>query len=221
MDDQTPKLSLKDTVYQQLIELICQGELKPDTLFTENQMIAYFKVSKSPVREALIQLCHEDVLRSIPRCGYQVTPISSKNVYDMTELRLYLELSSLPKIMENITLADINELKKQNQARISHPEKKNLWIAWRNNYEFHMTIVRLAGNEQVNRAMEQAMTTYRRAYAQLYTLKKDVVVSNKTSYHDAIVDCFEKHDIFSAYQCLKSDILFMKDELLGPQLISL
>ena len=99
MDNQSPKLSLKDTVYQQLIELICQGKLLPDTLFTENHMISYFGVSKSPVREALIQLCHENVLKSIPRCGYQVTAISSKNVRDVTELRLYLELSSLPKVM--------------------------------------------------------------------------------------------------------------------------
>ena len=31
MDNQSPKLSLKDTVYQQLIELICQGKLLPET----------------------------------------------------------------------------------------------------------------------------------------------------------------------------------------------
>lgn len=215
MDNQSPRLSLKDTVYQQLIELICQGHLKPDTIFTESQMITYFKVSKSPVREALIQLCHEDVLKSIPRCGYQVTTISSKNVRDVTELRLYLELSSLPKVMENITLADIGELKRQNQVRLIHPEKKDLWMAWRNNYQFHMSVVRLAGNEQVNRAMEQAMTTYRRAYAQLYTLKKDIIASNKPLYHDSIVQCFENHDVFSAYEFLKKDILFMEDELLG------
>lgn len=45
MDNQSPKLSLKDTVYQQLIELICQGKLLPDTLFTENHMISYFGVA--------------------------------------------------------------------------------------------------------------------------------------------------------------------------------
>ena len=119
-----------------------------------------------------------------------MTAISSKNVRDVTELRLYLELSSLPKVMENITTADIEELKRQNQ-------------------------VRLAGNEQVNNAMEQAMTTYRRAYAQLYTLKKDVIAANKASYHDFFVSSLERHDVFSAHEYLKKDILFMEDELLG------
>ncbi|MFR3751426.1 MAG: hypothetical protein ACLTW9_02145 [Enterocloster sp.] len=90
-----------------------------------------------------------------------------------------------------------------------------MWIAWRNNYQFHMTVVRLAGNEQVNNAMEQAMTTYRRAYAQLYTLKKDVIAANKASYHDFFVSSLERHDVFSAHEYLKKDILFMEDELLG------
>ena len=53
-----------------------------------------------------------------------MTAISSKNVRDVTELRLYLELSSLPKVMENITTADIEELKRQNQVRLVNPEKK-------------------------------------------------------------------------------------------------
>ena len=67
----------------------------------------------------------------------------------------------------------------------------------------------------MNNAMEQAMTTYRRAYAQLYTLKKDVIAANKASYHDFFVSSLERHDVFSAHEYLKKDILFMEDELLG------
>ena len=84
-------ISLKDQVYQKIIEMICNGQLPPDTIFTESQMIELFKVSKSPVREALIQLCHEEVLKSIPRCGYQVVSVSIKSIRDLTVLRLYLD----------------------------------------------------------------------------------------------------------------------------------
>ena len=73
---QEKTLSLKDTVYKQIIEMICDGTLSPDSLITENQMIEHFKVSKSPVREALIQLCHDGILTSIPRCGYQIVRIT-------------------------------------------------------------------------------------------------------------------------------------------------
>lgn len=200
--------------------MICTGELTPDTIFTENQMITRFKVSKSPVREALIQLCHEDVLKSIPRCGYQVTKITSQNVRDLTELRLYLELSSLPKVMEHLTAEHIHELKEQNLRRVAYPSQKNVWTAWNNNYKFHTFLLSIAGNKIVNAAMEQAMNTCRRAYAQLYTLKKETIAPNKPFLHDRIVNSLENHDVFSAYNYLKQDILFMEKELLGTDILS-
>lgn len=220
MNTTSSKLSLKDTVYQQMMELICQGTVTPDTMFTENQLIAYFKVSKSPVREALIQLCHENILKSIPRCGYQIIPVSQKNVRDITELRLYLELSSIPKVMENLTHQNLEELKHLNQISVSHPDTKELGIAWHSNYQFHMTVIRIAGNEQVNNAMEQAMTICRRAYAQLYSIKKEIIASNKLPFHDFMVQALEKHDMFSFYELLKQDILYMQTELLGSNLLS-
>ncbi|MEA4912892.1 MAG: GntR family transcriptional regulator, partial [Oscillospiraceae bacterium] len=94
------KGSLKDMVYHKIIELIISGELRCDDIITENQMIERFSVSKSPVREALIQLCYEEVLRSIPRCGYQIVQITPKNIRDLVELRCILELSSLQKLSE-------------------------------------------------------------------------------------------------------------------------
>ena len=49
-------ISLKDSVYKQIVEMITTGELSADAIITESQMIEHFQVSKSPVREALIQL---------------------------------------------------------------------------------------------------------------------------------------------------------------------
>ena len=65
------------------------------------------------------------------------------------------------------------------------------------------------------RTLEQDGIVHRRAYAQLYTLKKDVIAANKASYHDFFVSSLERHDVFSAHEYLKKDILFMEDELLG------
>ena len=38
------------------------GEYRPNDILTENQMIEKFGVSKSPVREALVELCKDGVL---------------------------------------------------------------------------------------------------------------------------------------------------------------
>jgi len=207
--------SLKDQVYQRIIEMICSGQLTPDTIFTESQMIELFKVSKSPVREALIQLCHEEVLKSIPRCGYQVVSVSIKSIRDLTVLRLYLELSSLPKVIENITDEKINFLKLQNQERVELAKTdRNIWAMWRNNVNFHISLIECAGNEQVTKAVERALSTCTRAFAQLYTVQSSLVYPDTGNFHDLIVNDLEKRSLDDVRAHLEQDIHLMEKTLL-------
>lgn len=216
-DDKKP--SLKDSVYKQIIEMICNGTLTADTIITENQMIEHFKVSKSPVREALIQLCHENVLKSIPRCGYQVVRITAKSIRDLIELRLYLELSSLPKVASHMSLERLNQLKDLNQKRILDGHTKTIWTAWNNNVRFHSTLISFAENDMVTSTLETALSTCTRAYAQLYNLRSSVIAPARENYHDRIVYALETHDIYTAHEYLKKDILFMEQELLNTSII--
>ncbi|MGL6199247.1 MAG: GntR family transcriptional regulator [Lachnospiraceae bacterium] len=212
-------MSLKDMVYQKIVEMICAGELTTDLIFTENQMIEQFNVSKSPVREALIQLCHEEVLKSIPRCGYQVIEINAKSIRDLTELRLYLELSSLPKVMESLSQERINQLKEINNLRLYPKHEKNVWSAWENNVRFHMALIEFAENIQVNKVMERTLATCTRAYAQLFAVQKSIIATNNESCHDQITCALENHDIYTAHEFLKADVLFMEAQLLSANII--
>lgn len=209
--------SLKDYIYKQIVELICRGELTADTIFTEGQMIERFQVSKSPVREALIQLCGENVLKSIPRCGYQVVQISAKNIRDLTELRLYLELSSLPRVIENLDVPSLEQLRSINRDRHDAPTK-NIWTAWNNNVVFHTSLVAMAGNAQVNSVMDRALATCTRAYAQLFLVQKSVIAPEGENFHDQIVRALENHDAYLAHEHLKQDILFMEKNLLNTRI---
>lgn len=210
---------LKDQVYRQLIEMICKGELTPDMIFTENQLIEQFGVSKSPIREALIQLCHEDVLKSLPRCGYQVVQVSTKNIHDVTELRMFLELNSIPRTMEYMTEEKLQTLLKLNEKRVSESnESKSVWTAWNNNLEFHITLTACAGNTQVVKALQQAFSIMTRAYAQLYTTQKKIIAPDTECYHDRIVKALQNHDPYTAHEQLKQDIVYMEASLLRSNL---
>lgn len=213
-------ISLKDTVYKQIVEMICSGQLNADTIITENQMIDHFKVSKSPVREALIQLCHDGVLNSIPRCGYQVVRVTRKGIRDLTEVRLFLELSSLPKVMEHLNEERIQDLKQMNRNRLINTEAKTIWTAWNNNVRFHMSLVSYAENEQVNSILNRTLATCTRAYAQLFKTRGPIIAPAKENYHDLIVCALERHEVYTAYEYLKKDILFMEQELLNTTIVS-
>ena len=216
-DDKT--CSLKDFVYKQIIEMICSGTLTADTIITENQMIEHFKMSKSPVREALLQLCNENVVKNIPRRGYQVVRISSRDIQDLIELRLYLELSSLPKAASQMTSEQLLQLKDLNHRRLSEGSAKTIWTAWNNNMDFHLTLTSFAENELVASVLETALSTCTRAYAQLYNLRSSVIAHASVNYHDRIVEALEQHNVYEAYEYLKKDILFMEQELLNASII--
>lgn len=61
---------------------VTNGIYKNDIL-TESRLIEQYNVSKSPVREALIELCKDGILKNIPRMGYQVMPVTLKEVIDI------------------------------------------------------------------------------------------------------------------------------------------
>ena len=63
------KETLKERVYRGIYEAVTNGEYRPNDILTENQMIEKFGVSKSPVREALVELCKDGVLINIPAYG--------------------------------------------------------------------------------------------------------------------------------------------------------
>ena len=202
----TKKGSLKNLVYQKTMDLIISSEFRAGEIITENQLIEKFQVSKSPVREALIQLCCENALRSIPRCGYQVVQISAKDIHDLTELRLYLELSSLHKIADLLDKETLTQLQTLTDATelINEADK---WATWNDNRRFHLALAEVAGNNQVVAVLENVLATCTRAYAQIHEKNRDAIAkSGSEHYHMRIVKALENHDINVAHECLRNDI---------------
>lgn len=216
MMDKKQTGTLKDQVYQQIIEEISAGHLTPDSIFTEGQMIEQFGVSKAPVREALVQLCHENVLRSIPRCGYQVIQISAKNIHDLTELRLLLEVGSLPTVLEHMDEQMLQVFKKMNRDRYINAEDRDMWTAWRNNLSYHLQLNAVAQNSKVTEALEHALSACTRAYAQGYRDQRQLASTSKPGQHmhDRIIDALERGDLSAAQESLTNDIIGMEKLLL-------
>ena len=204
-------VSLKNLVYQRIVDMICDGELTIEAKITESQLTDRFQVSKAPIREALIQLCSENILRSIPRHGYQVVQITPKDIRELIQLRQYLELPNLTCVYGAMTSAQLAELRRLNAERLPPGAGKRIQDAWSRNYQFHMTLIRFGGNAQVERAMENALATCNRAYAQIYREKSTIIAPARRNFHDLIVQALEAHDLFGAHDCLKQDIEFMQE----------
>ena len=87
--------SLKQQIYQQIFEKIINNEFPLNEFLVEGRLAEMFGVSRAPVREALVELCNEKVLRNIPRAGYQIVQLSQRELRDALQLRLILETEAM------------------------------------------------------------------------------------------------------------------------------
>ncbi len=222
-NNNSSKPTLKDMVYHQIIEMICNGQLHSDSIITEKQLTEHFGISKSPVREALIQLCHDHVLISIPRCGYQVIKINAKDIHDLTELRLMLELGNLSRLAERVSPELIQQLNILNQERELPISEKDVWSSWNRNILFHMRLVESSGNEYLIETMRRTLSACSRAYAQLYIVQKEAVLlperDSDAHSHVLITQALGAHQSEDAQNLLKKDILCMESQLLSRDYI--
>ncbi|MDY3239198.1 MAG: GntR family transcriptional regulator, partial [Anaerovoracaceae bacterium] len=87
--------SLKESIYNAVLEDILALEYRPGEILNEKNLIEKYQCSKSPVREALQALCADNVLRNIPRYGYEVVRLTMEDIYEMIQFRYILESSML------------------------------------------------------------------------------------------------------------------------------
>ena len=83
--------NLKEMVYNAVLQEIISGKYQPGNILNEKKLIEKYEVSKSPVRDALISLCADGIVRSIPRYGYEVIRLTHMDIYEMLQYREFLE----------------------------------------------------------------------------------------------------------------------------------
>jgi len=80
----------QDRIYAALKERIVLLDYEPGQVLREKALIDEFGVSRTPVREALIRLECEGLVRIIPNSGTIVTEVGFQNLKDVFELRAHL-----------------------------------------------------------------------------------------------------------------------------------
>ncbi|MEU0600006.1 GntR family transcriptional regulator [Streptomyces sp. NPDC006393] len=85
------KQTLSDDVRSRLRSDILSGRLLPGSRLKFPVLSAQYDVSVSVLREALVRLAEQGLVRSEPHQGFVVTPLSRETLSELTEARVELE----------------------------------------------------------------------------------------------------------------------------------
>ncbi|MCF0149856.1 MAG: GntR family transcriptional regulator [Firmicutes bacterium] len=197
------KKSLKETVYDAILQSIIDGEYGAGHILNEQTLISHFGYSKSPIREALIMLCNEGVLKNIPRYGYEVVRFTYNDIKEIMMYRRILEYGLLKSCFDRITPQQLAQLKKL-QSEIQ-PNSAGTAQRWENNQEFHMVLASFAENTYATQQLQSTMMLLRIAYAQKnWELLENRAV--KEDPHDVIIRGIETGYLAMAEEALVRDL---------------
>lgn len=135
--------SLAAQARQAIKEGIREGVIGPGAFYSEQNLADRLSVSRTPVREAVLQLSREGLLEVVPQRGFRLREISDQERREVFELRALLEGHVVKKLALAIQDQDLAELDAilQEQTRAVGDRGRFLDADER----FHLRLVELAG----------------------------------------------------------------------------
>lgn len=134
--------NLADQVYAELRSAICDFRIPPNCRLVQNDLAAELDISRTPVRDALIQLSQEGLIRPLSdRGGFIVSEFTAREVLDIYEVRRSLEPLAAGQAAGQHSITEIAELRQVNHD-LGNPSRLG---SERDEYElnrrFHQVVV--------------------------------------------------------------------------------
>jgi DNA-binding GntR family transcriptional regulator len=116
------------------------GQLRPGEFIRLDAVAQQLGTSVTPVREALVLLRGEGMVRLIPRRGYVVSPLSRQDVEDLFEMQAYIGAEIVARAAARIDEATLAALAAHNRELQAAIRAKDSASIMRCEYEFHRTL---------------------------------------------------------------------------------
>jgi DNA-binding GntR family transcriptional regulator len=190
--------SLLEVTTRRLRDEILSGDLAPGQRLVEEQIRQRFAISRAPLREALRTLANQGLVEHLPRRGTRVTELSAEDVDQLFALRSLLERHAiettfpLDRTGQGDQLVGVRRcLDQMRQAdRIGDDLGKD--DAHR---AFHAAVVGLAGNRQLDLALEPILLRLQRPMAA--NLRREAAVLGTAAgieRHERLLLALESND---------------------------
>ena len=187
--------SLKDHVYNHIVDLIDGGTLADDHKISEQQICDALGVSRTPVREALIQLAADGYLENVPRKGFYVKRVTEDSAREIVEIIGPLDGRAALLAVGDMTDDDIAQLQFLHGS-MQLAIEKGLYKKYDDlQHDFHDCYVRKCGNTRLIGLIHQ-MNRYfmKREYANVGADELDGLLRKANEEHAEIVRLFELRD---------------------------
>ncbi|MGB0385448.1 MAG: GntR family transcriptional regulator [Ardenticatenaceae bacterium] len=197
----TKPLNTQEMIVEAMRQAILRGNLKSHQPLRQDKIAAQFGVSKIPVREALVQLKAEGLVRFKTNRGAFVSALSSSEANEIYLMRIALERIALEHAIPKLTKSDLARAESVLMV-IDAEDDPTKWGEL--NWEFHAALYQPA---KMPHLLDMIQILHRNVarYLVLYLADMDYQSKSQTEHH-AILEACREQDIEQAVTLLQGHL---------------
>jgi len=197
-------MALSTQIYQRVRDAIITMALLPNDVIYERAIADALGVSRTPVREALLQLAREDLVVIAAQSRTAVAPVRREQFVESAVIRQVLETACIRRAAEIIRDADLDQLHDIHEAHRRAIARGNPVAAILHDNAFHALVNRAAGLPKTQQLIELARAPIDRV--RHITVRDPVVADVTLAQHRNVLDALRRRDPDAAERALREHL---------------
>lgn len=194
-----------ETVRQKLEHEINVGTLRPGDTIDEKSLAARFEISRTPAREAIMQLAASGLVEMRPRHGAVVVSLGAEEAVAMMETLAVLEAEAAALAAHRMPEPEITAMMSIYEDSLASASSLNSDAYIELNARFHQTIYAGARNEYLWQLIRQ--TRKRMAFYHSSSLYQKARLERSWQEHGNVVQAIRDGDVERAREAMRDHIL--------------
>jgi DNA-binding GntR family transcriptional regulator len=146
-------------VYEELRRAIVEGRIRPNERLVEADLAKRLRVSRTPIRESMLQLVSDGLVLSRRR-GWVVREHSAREIQDIYEVRAALEGYAAGLAAERATDEMLKSIVAIHESYVAALGEASRGHLIEHNDEFHDSVIRAAGNKRLAEQIQRNSAFY-------------------------------------------------------------
>ena len=181
-----------------------KGEYPPGTPLSEVSIAATFRVSRTPVREALSQLVNEGFAERVSGHGVFAARVTIQTLRDVLEVRRLLEGEAAAWAASRASRLEVARMRELAVFQFAVGDAASYRHATDRNRTFHEAIAAASHNDQVVGLIGQGLAQMERSMA--LGVNQDQFQEGAGTEHLAVVDAIEARDPGGARSAMEAHL---------------
>lgn len=196
--------TIRGRVTSALRAAIISGEMRSGEIYSAPSLASQLGVSATPVREAMLDLAKEGLVRMERNKGFRVTEVDDKYLDDITELRQLVEPPVVRDVVSIIPDEDLPSLRAAAQAIVDRATEHDLVEYLEADRTFHLSLLAYAGNERIVQLIDDLRGHMRLGGLSALAGKNEL--AHNAMQHIEIVDAIQARDAELVYRLMVDHI---------------